>query len=373
MIEGEHVRRVRPTIQAIAQRAGVSRATVSLILTNRPEVVARFKPATVQKVREIADNLGYRANLTAISLRSAYPTFFGLVLRGAGKADAISWHHQAFEGQFLAGALEASRLLNLYPVLATQDSPDPDGALHRVRGVLDGGVFGAIFRTPLRVLDAPMRRQIEQGLPVVIVFPENLKNCASNCIDVDNVAAGRMAAELLARAGRRRWVIVRHDDVWGAIRLREDGAVDIARHAGAKVEILAVPNGISDLTLSEWLAPKLRKLRPDGVYAASSVMGVGSLLACQRAGLHVPHDVSLVGCDASLWRAPGCPGITSVDVSWYDTGQLAVRKMHELREKGESRFENTQLPPYVRRGDTCPGGDEAPAPILMHLGAETGQ
>src|SRR5690606_7909972 len=97
MVKGEKNRKSRPTIQAIAQRAGVSRATVSLILTNRPEVVARFKPETVQKVRTLADALGYRANLTAISLRSAYPTFFGLVLRGSGRADAISWHHQAFE------------------------------------------------------------------------------------------------------------------------------------------------------------------------------------------------------------------------------------------------------------------------------------
>ncbi len=370
MIKGDRIRQGRPTIQAIAQRAGVSRATVSLILTNRPEVVARFKPETVQKVRDIADKLSYRANLTAISLRSAYPAFFGLVLRGAGRADAISWHHQAFEGQFLAGALEASRLLNLYPVLATQDSPDPDGALHRVRGVLDGGIFGAIFRTPLRVLDGPMRRQMEQGLPVVIVFPENLTICSSNCIDVDNVAAGRLAAELLARAGRRRWAIVRHDEMWDAIRLREGGALEIARSSGASVEIVAVPNGISDVALSEWLAPKLRKLRPDGVYAASSVTGVGSLLACQRAGLKVPKDVSLVGCDASLWRAPGCPGITSVDVSWYSTGELAVRKMYELREKGESTFGNIQLPPYVRRGDTCPGGNEEPAQVVSHLPSE---
>lgn len=363
MIPGAKAKLVRPTIQAIAKRAGVSRATVSLILSDRPEVVARFKPETARKVREIADELGYRANLTAISLRSAYPTFFGLVLRGAGSADAISWHHQAFEGQFLAGALEASRLLNLYPVLSTQDSPDPDGALHRVRGVLDGGIFGAIFRTPLPVLDAPMRRQIERGLPVVIVFPEQPASHPSNLIDVDNVAAGRIAAQLLARAGRRRWIIVRHDRLWDAVHLREEGARLVASEVGASVEMLAVPSGIDENGVSAWLAPKFKRAKPDGIYAASSVTGVGSLLACQRAGLRVPEQVSLVGCDASLWRAPGCPGITSVDVSWHATGELAVRKMFELRESGESKFENIKLPPYIRRGESCPGGHEQPARV----------
>ncbi len=371
MSRGEHTKQIRPTIQAIAKRAGVSRATVSLILTNRADVVGRFKPDTVQKVREIADSLGYRANLTALSLRSEYPTFFGLILRGAGEADAISWHHQAFEGQFLAGALEASRILNLYPVLATTDSPDPDGALHRVRGVLDGGIFGAIFRTPLPVLDGPMRRQIEQGLPVVIVFPQNRASCPSNSIDVDNVAAGRMAAELLARAGRRKWVIVRHDAKWDAVSLREAGAQDVARAAGAEAKVINVPFGIDENALSEWLAPRLKEMRPDGIYAVSSVTGVGSLLACQKAALRLLDDVCLVGCDASLWRAPGCPGITSVDVSWYATGDLAVRKMHELREAGESHFDNIQLPPHIRRGGTCPGGETERSRVTP-MGASAG-
>jgi len=100
-----HKKKARPTIQAIAERAGVSRATVSLILTNRPEVVSRFKPATVEKVRSLAEEMGYTANLMAISLRSPHPTFFGLILRGRGVADAHSWHHQALEGQFVSGVM----------------------------------------------------------------------------------------------------------------------------------------------------------------------------------------------------------------------------------------------------------------------------
>ena len=66
--------------------------------------VERFKPETVAKVREIAAELGYQANIMALSLRAPHPSFFGLILRGSGVADAISWHHLAFEGQFLAGA-----------------------------------------------------------------------------------------------------------------------------------------------------------------------------------------------------------------------------------------------------------------------------
>jgi DNA-binding LacI/PurR family transcriptional regulator len=355
---------IRPTIQAIAEKAGVSRATVSLILAGRKDVVSRFKPATVARVRETARAMGYHTNLMAVSLRSPHPFFFGMVLRGAGTADTVSWHHQAFEGQFLAGALEAARALKLYPVLATQDSPDPEGAVGCVQDLLDGGVFGAVLRTPVPALDEPIRRRIEQGTPVVMVFPEHPATHSENTIDMDNLAAGRLAGELLQRAGRSRWVIVREERGWEAIRLREEGAVQIGRESGARLDVLPVPAGLGERETMAWLMPRLKDLQPDGVYAASAVAGVGTLLACQRADLQVPTRTCLVGCDASLWRAPGCPSITSVDVSWYDAGDLAVRKMAELGDAGESTFASILLPPRVRRGDSCPGGDQDPPTVM---------
>lgn len=354
MAETRKPKHARPTMQAIADRAGVSRATVSLILTNRPEVVERFKPETVAKVRDIAEEMGYQANIMALSLRAPHPSFYGLVLRGSGVADAISWHHQAFEGQFLAGALEASRVLGLYPVLVTQGSPYPEAALKRVRGVLDGGVFGAILRTPHPVLDVHLRRQIENGLPVVIVFPENPTTCPSNAIDVDNVAAGRLAAKLLRDAGRQRLLLIEDEASWEAVRLRNQGFMAVIQDTGASVEVLTVPAGMNAEATEVWLAERLRKHRPDGIYTASSVTGVEALMACQRAGLKVPEDAALVGSDTALWRAPGLSAITSVDVSWYTVGELAVRKMVELQDREESSFPNIAMPPQIRAGGTCP-------------------
>ncbi|MBI4581366.1 MAG: LacI family DNA-binding transcriptional regulator [Planctomycetes bacterium] len=365
MSDPKKPKHTRPTMQAIADRAGVSRATVSLILTNRQEIVERFKPETVAKVREIAEEMGYQANIMALSLRAPHPSFYGLILRGSGVADAISWHHQAFEGQFLAGALEASRLLGLYPVLATQDSPDPEAALKRVRGVLDGGVFGAILRTPRPVLAEAVRRQIDQCLPVVVVFPEDHTNFPTNAIDVDNVAAGKVAAQLLRAADRHKLLLIQDEMTWEAIRLRNEGFLTVAQGAGADVRVLTVPGGMNGEQIEAWLATQLKDIRPDGVYTASSVTGVEAMMACQAAGLRVPEEASLVGSDAALWRAPGCPAITSVDVSWYKVGELAVNKMAELQEKEQWTFENLNLPPCIRVGGTCPVGTSAGAEVVL--------
>jgi LacI family transcriptional regulator len=348
---------VRPTIRAIAEMAGVSRTTVSLILANREDVVARFRPETVEKVRQAADSLGYRANLLALSLRSPRPAFFALILRGPGQADpdSVSWHHQAFEGMFLAGALEASRSLRLHPVVATQDLPNPDDSLQASREVLEGGVFGAVVRSPVALLAEPLLRRIEGGMPVVTVFPEASAPFPSNVIDLDNTATGRVAANLLLDAGRRRWLFLFEASIWEALRVRLDGIRRVASETGASLQDLTVPTQIAEAEVPTWLAARLKELRPDGIYAPSALSAVRAIYACLAAGLRIPEDICIVGTDSALWRARGFPSITSVDVSWYKAGELAVRKMTELRDSGQSIFESVYIPPVVHTGDSCPG------------------
>jgi len=232
------IKHTRPTIQAVAKRAGVSRATVSLILAGRPEVISKFKPETVAKVREIAAELGYQANLMAVSLRGPHPSFFGLILRGAATADAISWYHQAFEGQFLAGALEASRLLKLYPVLATRIPPTLREAVQSVRGVLDGGVFGAILRTPVPVLDGPIRRLIEQGLPVVTVFPSTRRSAhrmGSTWTTSPPAASPPSSSTRPADADGSSSAMRSSGE---AMPPAEEGAMAVAREVGASADVL---------------------------------------------------------------------------------------------------------------------------------------
>ncbi len=351
--------------------AGVSRTTVSLILANRQAMIARFRPETVERVRQAAESLGYRANLLAISLRSPRPTFFALIIRGPAQcdADSISWHHQAFEGMFLAGALEASRALKLYPVVATQDLRNPEDSLQATSDVLDGGVFGAVVRSPVATLQEPLRKHIEQGLPVVVVFPDASTRFTSNTVDLDNVAAGQCAARLLHAAGRRRWLLLTEAEPWEAIRDRHEGLRGRTQEAGASLEHLPVPNDIEEAQVPTWLAAKLREMRPDGIYAPSALSAVRAIYACTAAGLKIPDTVCVVGSDATLWRSRGLPSITSIDVSWYHTGEVSVRKLAELRDSGESTFESVRVPPLVHPGDSCPTAGALPESMLAKFPA----
>jgi LacI family transcriptional regulator len=341
--------------------AGVSRSTVSHILANHVKFIERFKPETVTRVREIARQLGYTVNLMALSLRAPHPSFFALVLRGEDNAEsiawhhrAVSWHHQAVEAQFQAGALDASRLLGLYPVLAMQDSPEPEPALARIRGVLDGGVLGAVLRRPRPLLRDTLCQHIALGLPVVVAFPTEDAGLPTNCIDLDNEATGRLAAQTLLAAGRRRLTVVQDDRQWMAIRLRAEAFIAAAREGGAQVSMELVAHHLETSEREAGLAARLRDSRPDGIYASSGNTGTESLVACRLAGLRVPEETALVGSDTALWPEPGGLIITSVDVSRYEAGRTAVQRMFELAGTDKRSFENTSLPPRVMGGGTCP-------------------
>ena len=67
----------RVTVAGVAERAGVSTTTVSLILSERQEYLRQFHPDTIKRVRDTARRLGYHGNLFASGLPTKASPFFG--------------------------------------------------------------------------------------------------------------------------------------------------------------------------------------------------------------------------------------------------------------------------------------------------------
>lgn len=353
----------RVTLADIARRAGVSSTTVSLILSERPEWIEQFHPDTVRSVREIADRLHYRTNLLASGLpRNAAP-FIALVIRDFGQKDPTDWHLWAFEGELLVGVTKVGPRHRLYPIVAFADEHCNEESLAPIARVIEGGVFGSIVRTPNAFLEKHLLARIKRGYRIVVVFPYTPSHWPTNAISIDNAEVGRAAGELLARQGRRKWVMALYE----GLRPRESHALRLqgfreqAQRVGASVEVVRLPRLIDDVTPEH--IERFRKLAGDGYCGADSVLSVCTLQMCFEAGLEPHRDFSLVGVNCSRWLSLPMPRITSVEVSWRDVGRLAVRKLHELSADNDFRFESILIRPKVVPGDTCvvPG---TPAPSL---------
>ena len=69
-----------------------------------------------------------------------------------------------------------------------------------------------------------------------------------------------------------------------------------------------------------------------------------------------------MGSDASLWREPGLPRITSVEVSWRQVGTLAVKRLVRASQGGQAEFKTILVRPQIVEGDSCP------VPAQCHAG-----
>lgn len=359
------IRTRRVTLAHVAARAGVSTTTVSLILSGREEYIRQFHPTTINKVRMHASRLGYRTNLFASGLQTKASMFFAVVLRDIGNFETSTWYHWAFEGDLLAGVLQAAAERGVYPIVAHARAHGGEASMRPLESIIAGGVFGAIVRTPMPPLDRYLRQRLRNGQPVVAVFPPRVSQWPTNAIEVDNMAMGQMAGQMLARQGRRKWALI-----WFGRRTiechlrRSAGFREAAEQAGARVEMLVLPQGIDHLNASRFLAPKIKRLKVDGLFAVDAVASVGTFHACLQLGWKEGVEYNLVGCDCGMWQSANLPGITSLGVSWREIGAAALDKLCEVAGKGECRFDTVWIPPRVTPAATCPVPPEFADSIL---------
>ncbi|HOA75323.1 MAG TPA: LacI family DNA-binding transcriptional regulator [Phycisphaerae bacterium] len=346
--------KARVTLKTVAEKAGVSVATVSLILSGRDEWLRQFHPDTIARVQQCAKRLGYRANLFATGLPMKTSSFFSLVLADMGEKDLGTWHHWAFEGSLLAGVVAAALEKRLYPVVATSHRDTDASGVKQISKIINGGVFGSIARSPNPELEKFLRGKLKQGHPLVVVFPGKLQVWPTNAIDVDNYQVGRKAGEILLHRGRKHWFVARYQKMSEAHRLRLDGFTDFARQAGIPVHQLPLTMDVNELRAQNQILAELDHVKADGLFALDCVASVGSVMACVESGRRVAEDVDVLGCDCSLSQTGNMPTITSVDISWREVGELSVQRLVEMCDASASTFDTILLPPRVLSGVTCP-------------------
>ncbi|MGQ9652230.1 MAG: substrate-binding domain-containing protein [Phycisphaerae bacterium] len=345
----------RTTLAHVAERAGVSIATASLVLSGRNEYITQFRPDTVEKVRCCAERLGDRVNLFAAGLPTKTSLFFLLVIRDfGGSQDPGSWHLWAFEGMLLAGAMRMATDKGLYPVVVAIDPTDPEAGIAKVDPIISGGVLGAIVRTPQPPLERVIRSRLKAGQRLVVVFPHKLSAWPTNAIDVDNMAIGETAGRLLTGRRRRTLAFVCYKSIRHIHRLRIEGLKLAAEEVGATVAPIQLPLAANEQSVAGIVASRIKRVAADGLFAVDSVSSVGSLIGLMRCGMKPTEDFDLVGCDCSLWRSESMPAITTVDVSWEEVGRLATKKLLDMSRAGSLQFETIVLPPRVTPADTCP-------------------
>lgn len=337
---------VAVTIEEVAQRAGVSTATVSRALRGLPHVSAETR-ATVART---ALDLGYVASKSASNLATGRTRTVAVVTPWIAKwffACAI----EAVERELHAQGYDVL-LLVLPPGTGTGRRPDfdPDVLRQRVDAV-------AVLTVPLTGTELDRLRRL--GLPIVFVGG-SVAGLMS--VRIDDLAVGRAATEHLLALGHKRIGHINGDPDeplnFSAPVDRRAGWLSALRDGGGIVDpALDVP-GMFTVEGGRRAMEQLLALDepPTAVFAASDEMAFGAMTAARAAGLDVPGDISIIGVDdhelAPLF------GLTTIAQPVAEQGRAAAALLLQTLGSGNAGREHRVMPvSLVERVSTAPPQD----------------
>ncbi|MEM9522542.1 MAG: LacI family DNA-binding transcriptional regulator [Pseudomonadota bacterium] len=311
--------RLKPTMMDVAARAGVSQATVSLVL-NGNAGGARLTDATKKRVRDAADELGYKPPHRTPKKSPASDKLIGFV---ADEVATDPWTPLIFEGA-REKALE-------YGVTMTM-------AVLRGEDDLGNQLIDQMTRQPrLGLIYATMLTRLVQPLKIFFDTPSVLVNCYDARRQLPSILpgellGGRAATEHLIRAGRKRIALINGQEGIDASRDRLRGYRQALSSADIPFDPMLVYPGNWEPSAGYEGTMRLMRLDdpPDGIFCANDMMAVGCYDALKEMGLQIPNDVGVVGYDdreiAQFMRPP----LTTLVLPHYNMGALAAELLLDI-------------------------------------------
>ncbi|HEY8532108.1 MAG TPA: LacI family DNA-binding transcriptional regulator [Limnochorda sp.] len=336
----------RATIKDIAARAGVSTATVSKALNNKPDVSA----ATRARVWQAARALNYHPNSLARGLVSQRSGTVGLFFLDR---DTRGFSHP-FAAQVISGLLDTLTTRGYHCLLfSTPGNPATPGQFVSYLGLCrQWQVEGAAFMG-LRVSDPALAELAGSELPLVSIDVP-LPAPRATLVGVDSRRAQREAVAYVVSLGHRRIAFVNGHMEASVSQARLDGFRDGLAAAG-----LTIPDGwviTSDFTeeggYQATLALIRQPQRPTAILYASDLMAIGGYRAAREAGLSIPRDLSIVGFDDIDQASRLDPPLTTIHQERYELGRLAARALLDALDHGAAPA-RVQVPWWLERRASC--------------------
>lgn len=328
----------QPTILDVADRAGVSKSLVSLVM-REPQRVSEANRIAVLKA---AEELGYRPNAVARSLVQRRSMVIGVVLSDL---------HNPFFAD-VADGIEEAAFQSGYRAMLSSGFLDPKREKGAIETMLELRVDGLIMLGSM--MKVPKVERVAATLPVVVVG-RHTRSKAIDSVGVDDSAGAQKAVDHLVSLGHRKIAHIHAGSASGSPRRRNGYERSMKRH-GLDEHIRLVRGAFTESGGAEAMTAILDSGElPTAVFAPNDFAALGAMEALDSAGLRIPADISLIGYDnLSLSGLPRI-GLTTIGQPRADLGREAVGLVLERLDEGRRRARHVVVPPsLVVRSTTGP-------------------
>jgi DNA-binding LacI/PurR family transcriptional regulator len=313
------------TLALVAKHAGVSRSAVSRTFTEGASVSA----ATRGKVMRAATALGYSPNLLARSLTTRQTGMVGLVLN--------NFHNPVFL-QIFDLFTRGLQDRGLRPLLVNlSDETDPARSVQLLRQYSADGVVVASSELPNTFAESFKAA----GIPTVLAFGRGSAAPGVDVVSIDNIAAGRMAAEALLERGYHRLGYIGGPERATTTQDRWEGFRQIA---GPSAQARFSGDYTFESGRTAMAAEILAGEMAEAYFCADDVLSLGALAALAEAGVKVPQDVGIIGLDDMEMAGWSSVQLTTIRQPFPEMVSAVLDRLTQIMATPDLPPEATLLP-----------------------------
>lgn len=290
----------RVTIAQVAERAGVSTATVSRVLSGRGPVSA----AVQRKVRKAAEDLGYQVNSIARALRNSRTDTVGMVVPSISNPFFTS----------LVESVEHALGREGKELLLCDARSDPEVEARRLATLVARNVDGIIVSPSHGTLSGAAVQETAGRLPLV-QLDRFVGGTSTDWVGVDDVAAMRQVMDHLHAGGARSAAFAGSLLTNSSTEQRFAGFRRRSEDLGIAVDPDQILLGDYSVEWGETAAARLIAAGdlPDAIVCADDLIALGVTRACRAHGVDVPGRVQVTGYDNIEFSRLSEPALTTVD------------------------------------------------------------
>lgn len=317
------------TITDLAARAKVSVTTVSQILNGK---AARFSSKTVEKVKQLQQEMGYVPDFNAQSLIRKSGRTIGVLVPNI---------NNPFFSQFLRG-IEAEAIKQDYVPLIFGSNNSEEQETHylfeSVRRAADGMIIASAV-SDINYIDNILN---QNGIPYILI--DQAPVVKGDRVEANNQKGGQLLADYLIKKGHTNVVVVGAEKPTLNLQERLQGFADVYQKNGTPIA--------DDRIITTQMTKKggyaataaVLAMKPTAIFAINDEVAIGLYRGIEEAGLKIPDDISIVGYDDIDLSAYIFPKLTTVHQPAFEMGSSAAQLIIKRIEDHKEPLQQVSLP-----------------------------
>lgn len=317
---------MKPSLQVIADKVGVSTASVSRALNDRGGVSDRVR----EQILQVARDIGYVPNTIARSLATSRTQTLGVIAYARQSQPPIA----SFPDDMMQGVDEEARsrgyhIMNTYvdDTMLTDIDNVPLLREQRVDGVV---LIGPPIKPSFIV------QLISSDMPVILVGNVLAKTAVDSIVSDNTQGTHDLTRHLISVHGLRKIVFLCGPAGWLSNQERQQAYEDVMMRIGVAPRVVSMPD--TTIHTGYDALPEVLDRYPDteAIMAVNDATAFGVIRACKERSIRVPEDIAVVGFDNVGWAPHHDPPLTTVRTFQREIGVQAARRLIDRIERDVS-------------------------------------